>query len=1278
MRRLHHRLLHGLYYLIGITVIVMAGITLFLRAVVIPEIASYRADIERVVSRSLGMPVKIASVSGRWQGIHPQFSLTQLSITAADGRLLLTLPEARASVSWQSLLVANLRLATLEIHGLDLLAQRDATGLIRVAGIPINTPEASSGVPDWVLDQPRITLRNGRLTWQDDLIKAPTLVISDIHAQLESTLLNRHRFGLKARLPTGLGERLDLRADLHGRDLAKREHWRGEIYAAVKNTHLDSLALHTPWSQKFIQNGTGQVRAWIDLKKGGVEAVTGDIHLSDTHVRFADDLPETLFTALKGRVAWQREGDDEELSARGLTFATPNQSASEPADLRLKISRDPKTHRIHGGEIETRNLRIETFTTLTGNLPMPRAIHEQIQALAPRGQIAYASGRWHENAPHANGPRKDTHRLNVRFTGLGINATRTQPGFENASGTLEGNEAGGRLAITSEGFKLDMPTVFHERIDLHTLDGSLRWQPHQDGYAVRIERLHLANADLDGQLEGQITFAPGRAPVADLKAQLKHGHGPAVWRYLPKTVGDDTRLWLKDSLKAGDSHNARMVLKGPLDRFPFSKGGGEFRVTVPLKDGILHYAADWPHIEAIQGEILFDRARMSVKATGRTAGTQLTEVSVRINDLFNPTTLLEIDGKASGETAAFIHFVNHSPVKASSGGFTNDLIAKGNALLQLKLRLPLERMEESLVNGDLTLKDNLITPGRGLPTVEHLNGTLRFTQDTFHGHNLNARLYGEAAALTITPREAGAMLVRVNSRLNKNLLSAWMPPELAPYIKGQTAYQLDLVIDANRQKLEVSSNLEGIAIDLPEPFGKPAHTRIQTHLESAPEEAGYHTLKVKYGQIASLRALYKDNLASARIGVRIGSGEIKTPEKPGIHITGAIPRIDLDQWRTLASASTPSTSPRLTIHEIDLAYTKLLVLDRAIAAGRITLSPNAEGWTITLKSTEIDGGITLKERPKPYILVTLDKLHLTKGETARAPSPPTNNEINRYSGSVHIKDLVIGDAKLGKIDFNFKPTAHGYAIGELKLEQPHATLLGRINLSNHPSHPSILEDATIEIKHLDKLMHQLGYPGRIKGGAGTLSSRRIIWTGGLDKLSPNAVSGSLSLNLEKGRFLEMDPGIARLFGLINLQSISRLSLLDKGEMFAKGFAFDTVKADAQLSSGHVTLNPLVIDGPSAKVEMRGTIDLKAETQTLALEIEPHVTDTLVAASGLAGGPVGFVGAWLASKAFERQISAATPRVEYDVSGTWDKPIVTPKNTKKSNTAVEKPYDLLTQ
>lgn len=1272
MRRLHHRLLHGLYYLIGMTVIVMGGIALFLRAVVLPEIASYRADIERVVSRSLGMPVKIASVSGRWQGFHPQFNLTQLSITATDGRTLLTLPEARARVAWQSLLTADLRLATLELHGLDLLAQRDPTGIIRVAGIPINTPAASSGFPDWVLDQPHITLRNGRLTWQDDLIKAPSLVITNIHAQLKNTLFGHHRFGLKAILPKALGEQFDLRADLHGRDLAKREHWRGEVYVSVKNTHLDNLALHTPWAQKFVQNGTGQVRAWIDLKKGQVSAIIGDVHLADTHVRFSDDLPETLFTALKGRVAWQREGDHEELSARGLTFATPNQGTGDPADLRLKISRDPKTQRVQGGEIETRNLRIETFTTLTGNLPMPKALHEQIQALAPRGQIAYASGHWQDN-----NQKKDTYRINARFTDLGINATQAQPGFDNISGSLEGNETGGRLNIASKGFKLNMPTVFHEHIDLHTLDGNIRWQAQQDSHTVHIERLHLANEDLDGQIEGKITFTPRHSPVADLKAQIKHAQGPAVWRYLPKSIDNSTRLWLKDSLKAGSSQQAHMVLKGPLHRFPFVKGDGEFRVTVPIKDGALHYATDWPHIDAIQGELVFERAHMDLKATGHTSGAQLTEVSVHIADLNAPTTLLEINGKASGKTSAFIHFANHSPVKARSGSFTHDLTATGNANLQLNLRIPLETPEASQVNGGLTLKDSLITPGRGLPTLEQVNGTLQFTQESLHGHNLNARIYGEKAAITLTPHEAGAMHIRVNSTLNKNLLATWLPPKLEPYIKGQTAYQLDLVIDASSQKVEVSSSLEGLSIDLPDPFGKPAKTRMQTYIKFAPEEVGDRTLTVKYDQVASLRAHYKDDINSARIGMRIGAGETKIPTERGIRITGSMPRLHLDQWRALATSSTPSTSPRLPIN-IDLSYKELRAMDHVLSAGNITLSTNKEGWNITLRNAEMSGGITIKERPKRHIAINLDKLHLAKREIASAPTQ-ASDDINTFEGSLHIKDLIIDDAKIGQVSFIFKPIKHGYEINRLEIEQPHAKLLGWARLSTHPSHYSFLEDISLEIKNLDGLMNQLGYPNHVKGGKGTLNSKQIIWTGGLDKLSPSALSGKVSLALEKGRFLEIDPGAARLLGIINLQSFSRLPIIDPREMFARGFSFDNIKAEeVKLDLGKITLNPLVMNGPSANVEMRGTINLDAKTQVLGVKIEPNVTDTLVAASGLAGGPAGFAGAWIASKFLKEQISAATPRVEYDVSGTWDKPIITPKGTQKPNTAVEKPYDLLSQ
>lgn len=1256
-----HRLLHGLSYLLGLAVIVTMGVALFLRFVVIPEIDRYRPDIEQLASRSLGMPVHINAVGGHWQGLHPHFSLTGLTVTGPDGQTQLKLPEVRATLSWRSLLFMDLRLARLELRGLEITARRDAQGVIYVAGIPVNIPGKASDFPDWLLRQHEVVLMDGQILWQDDRIKAPLLKVSRLNARMENSF-GRHQIGIQGQLPTGLGDKLDLRADLRGRQVSDREEWHGEIYMAVDNTQLETLVLHAPWSQSFVQAGTGRVRAWIDLKKGQLTAVTGDIHLSDTRLRFDEALPATLFTSLQGRIVWRGEGPHEELGARNLTFTTPSQSASEPADLRIKVKRSPDRLRIESGELETRNLRIETFTTLTGNIPMPRNIHDQIQALAPRGQITHASGQW-------NG--SDKFRINARFSDIGINATAKQPGFQGASGHLEANEGGGSLVLDTTAFTLNAPGAFRLPLQLKRLDSAVQWRSQAHQHEIQIKRLEISNDDLEGQLQGRLTWRPGHSPVADLKAQIKHGRGEAVWRYLPEAVNDDTRFWLRDSLKAGVSRNAQMRLKGPLDRFPFTHGGGEFRVSVPLEDAKLLYAEQWPSIDHIQGELVFDRAAMRIKASGRSAETQLSEVTVGIADLFLPVTLLEVQGRAQGETRAFIDFINHSPVKERTSGFTEHLAARGQAHLDLKLRLPLEKMDGSQIEGALTMKDNQVNPGLGLPEIEQLNGTLHFTQDQINGRDLTARLYGEPARLSITPR-GSALAVQVQSQLTRKLLAAWLPPEALSRLQGQTPYQLDLLADARQQHLKFTSDLEGLAIQLPAPLGKAAASRIPLRIETTPKEMGLNALDVHYGQIAKLRALYKNDLASARVGLHLGPGDAQLPAGKGIEVSGSMGRLDLDQWRTLATSiqsKTTGTEARLPLHKIQIKSAELQILDRTLHSSVVELMPNGEGWTIDLQSKEADGKITIKERPKRHILADFSRLHWPTGQPEAPPSAAAPSAHTDYHGSVHVNDLQIGNAKLGQLNLNFKPIMGGMEITQIQIEQPNeeAIFTGHLKLYDDPQRQSVFEHGDLHFKNLGDLMGQLGYPKRVKGGEGVISSPRLSWHGGLSMLTASTLTGPFEIQIKNGKFLEVDPGIARLFGIINLQSLSRLPVVDVGALFSKGFPFDQLQAKVHTTLGQVQLSDFVMDGPPAKVKMAGQINLNNETQTLELEVEPHLTDTLVAASGLAAGPVGLAGAWLAGKILEKQISQATPRFPYLVSGTWDKPVVTPKTQPKKPT-----------
>jgi uncharacterized protein YhdP len=63
-----------------------ALIILALRYSVLPNIENYRADIERGISQAAGLPVSIARIDTRWQGLRPQLSLRGFSIHDAAGR----------------------------------------------------------------------------------------------------------------------------------------------------------------------------------------------------------------------------------------------------------------------------------------------------------------------------------------------------------------------------------------------------------------------------------------------------------------------------------------------------------------------------------------------------------------------------------------------------------------------------------------------------------------------------------------------------------------------------------------------------------------------------------------------------------------------------------------------------------------------------------------------------------------------------------------------------------------------------------------------------------------------------------------------------------------------------------------------------------------------------------------------------------------------------------------------------------------------------------------
>ena len=152
------------------------------------------------------------------------------------------------------------------------------------------------------------------------------------------------------------------------------------------------------------------------------------------------------------------------------------------------------------------------------------------------------------------------------------------------------------------------------------------------------------------------------------------------------------------------------------------------------------------------------------------------------------------------------------------------------------------------------------------------------------------------------------------------------------------------------------------------------------------------------------------------------------------------------------------------------------------------------------------------------------------------------------------------------------------------------------------------------------------------------------------------MSGSLALAADKGRFLKAEPGVAKLLNILSLQGLARRLTFDFSDVFAPGFAFDTVRADATIDHGIATTNDFTMRGVQAIVTMAGHADLEHETTDLHVRVEPQLNAGAAALAVAVANPIAGAAAFVAQYLFKDKISQALA-FEYNVSGPWSKPDV---------------------
>jgi uncharacterized protein YhdP len=201
-------------------------------------------------------------------------------------------------------------------------------------------------------------------------------------------------------------------------------------------------------------------------------------------------------------------------------------------------------------------------------------------------------------------------------------------------------------------------------------------------------------------------------------------------------------------------------------------------------------------------------------------------------------------------------------------------------------------------------------------------------------------------------------------------------------------------------------------------------------------------------------------------------------------------------------------------------------------------------------------------------------------------------------------------------------------------------------------------DFRLDIDDSGQLLSRFGRAGVVRGGSGSFEGE-IGWQGSPFSLDYPSLSGALKADIAAGQFLKVDPGAAKLLGVLSLQALPRRLTLDFRDVFSEGFAFDFVRGDVRIAQGVAQTNNLQMKGINAAVLMEGSADIAREQQDLKVVVVPEINAGTASLIATAINPAVGLGTFLAQFLLREPLQSAATQ-QFHISGSWADPKVEKK------------------
>ncbi|TBU78660.1 YhdP family protein [Phytopseudomonas daroniae] len=1244
--------------------LVLAAFYVSLGRQLVPLLAEYREEAEARATEALGMPVGIGALEGHWSGFSPLLTVRDLHLGEGEQGLVLqqvrVVPDLLGSLmAWQP------RIAELQLDGVSLTLREDEQGAWSVEGLPQRQDQPP-------LDIAKV-LRQSQMVSRISLFDSQMSIQAHDRKPLELTAINlslsngstRQRLDARVQLPDGKPLALQLRTRIQA------EHWqdaRAEFYLSAPQSDWASWlppALTREWHLEHLQLG-GEV--WGLWDKRNLQRAVTRLHAPQLAGHYGEREAVAL-EDLSLNAYFERKDDDFDLLLDDFAFsrddnrwggariALGHQAASGDESQRWSLSAD--------------RLDVAPLVPLVEGLaPMPESALELLQTLKPHGALRNLNVSFR---PEFEGPERLQFSANLER--VGFSAWHASPAVENGSGSITGDLGQGELKVDSEDFSLHLTTLFPKAWEYQQAKGRLTWTLNDEGFTLRAPYLQVVGEE--GKIAGDFLIRmlkdPEREDYMDLRVGMRDGDARFTEKYLPTPVlSPALDEWLKTAIRGGKVDEGYFQYQGSINRDP-DPAVRSISLFFAVQDAELAFQPGWPALHDARGQVLIEDSGVRVRVSeGRILDSQVREAYADIAHVdTGETPHLKLKGKLQSSVGDGLKILQETPLGVADifDGW------KGAGALNgaLDLDIPLHKGEQAKVIVDFSADKASLSIRE--PALELSDVTGDFRYDTSKGlsaPSITARALGHAvrgkAVADGRPGQARSR-IEANGIIPLGNLTGWLGVKQPLPAQGSLPYRLRLSLEGSQSQLRVDSNLKGLSIGLPAPFGKTASEEryADWRMSFGGREQRYW---LDYADVASFTlAAPPGQFNQSRGELRLGDGPAILPAARGIRIRGRVAQVNLAAWQSVAKTyeQTPREGAQQLFTDAELRIGRFEGLGQTLEDLDVGFRPIDGGWSLSMDSALAKGRVDLFEAAARPIIANLEYVRLPaiKPKTEDEPEPETPDPLADFDPrqipalDLHIAHVFQGDDDMGAWSLKARPDAQGVRFSDLDINLKGLHLGGAIGWQGVPGQTRSWYKGRMQGEKLSEVLKAWGY-----APSATSESFRLDadghWPGSPVWFSLKRYSGSLDASLRKGQFVEVQGSASalRVFGLLNFNSIGRRLRLDFSDLLGKGLSYDRVKGNLSATDGvFVTKEPITMTGPSSNLELNGTLNMIDQGIDAKLLVTLPVTNNLPLAALIVGAPAIGGALFLADKLLGDRV-ARFASVQYDVKGTLHDPQLT--------------------